>query len=96
MSTTMTTEPTHELTRSIGAIPSGHKGVAEKDAAFDTASPVGPERERDITALRDRYPYRFMPASAGLGEPQARKDAIRFAREAGGILVSENEVKRLN
>lgn len=95
MSSTMSTEPTHKLTRAIGAIPAGHRGVAVRDTAFDNDPPVGPPRERDITTLRGQYPYRFMPEGPTLGEPPAQKDAISFAIESGGFLVGENEVKRL-
>jgi len=90
-------ENSFELTRTIGHLPAGLKGVIESTADDAGGAPAGPDRERNIDSAFQAFPLRFIPAPERGDSPRAR--AVSMAREEGpngrGVLVSGHEVKRI-
>ena len=86
-----------ELTRTIGHLPAGLKGVIESTADDAGGAPAGPDRERNIDSAFQAFPLRFIPSPEHGESPRAQ--AVGMAREEGpngrGVLVSGHEVKRI-
>ena len=98
---TTTTDPTHKLTRTIGGLPAGCRGTVDPTEGDGRGDKTGPDRERHIHDLAQRYPYRFIPEQALAVSPQARQEATSAAIKGlpglfgPGVLVAAHEVKEL-
>ena len=95
--TSATEDSGFELTRTIGHLPAGLKGVIESTADDAGGEPAGPDRERSIDGTFQSFPLRFIPSPEQGESPRAQ--AVGMAREGGpngrGVLVSGHEVKRI-